>query len=117
MFAAIPLLVATRSRMTFTSASYVCLFVFFILHAIGAHYTYALVPYDRWSEAVFGSTVSEVFALGTKSLRPIRALPVWRTDAAARDRAAAAVCPCTSCMAMDHAGAIHYIAFGDLRDG
>lgn len=48
--------------MTFTSASYVCLFVFFILHAIGAHYTYALVPYDRWSEAVFGSTVSEVFA-------------------------------------------------------
>lgn len=60
VFAAIPLLVATRTRMRFTRASYVCMFVFFALHSIGAHYTYALVPYDRWWEMLTGSTVSEL---------------------------------------------------------
>lgn len=34
------------------------LFVFFMLHAVGAHYTYAEVPYDAWAQAITGHTVS-----------------------------------------------------------
>lgn len=61
MFTAIPVLVATRDRMRFSSTSYVCMFIFFVLHSIGAHYTYAMVPYDRWWGALTGSTINELF--------------------------------------------------------
>jgi putative membrane protein len=57
---AVPALVATRRRMRFSNASYICLFVFFLLHSIGAHYTYSLVPYDRWWQTLTGSTLSDV---------------------------------------------------------
>jgi putative membrane protein len=58
VLAAVPLLAITRHRMAFSNISYVCLFVFLVLHTIGAHYTYALVPYDRWWEAITGQTFS-----------------------------------------------------------
>lgn len=61
VFAAVPLLVATARRMRFSNAAYACLFVFFVLHAIGAHYTYALVPYDRWWTALTGHSLNQVF--------------------------------------------------------
>lgn len=57
----IPALVATRQRMRFSNASYVCLFVFFLLHSVGAHYTYSLVPYDRWWEMLTGSPLNDLF--------------------------------------------------------
>jgi putative membrane protein len=57
----IPILAATRQRMRFSNASYLCLFVFFLLHSIGAHYTYSLVPYDSWWEMLSGSTLNELF--------------------------------------------------------
>ena len=57
----IPALVATRQRMTFSNASYLCLFVFFLLHSVGAHYTYSLVPYDRWWELLSGNSLNELF--------------------------------------------------------
>lgn len=60
VFVAVPVLVATRHRMPFSNLSYICLFAFLLLHAIGAHYTYALVPYDRWFEVLTGSTLTEV---------------------------------------------------------
>lgn len=63
VFLALPLLVATRGYMRFTTGSYVCMFAFFVLHSIGAHYTYAMVPYDRWSEWLTGSTISDLFGL------------------------------------------------------
>jgi len=50
VFIAVPVLVLTRHHLRFSDASYVGLFVFFVLHSIGAHYTYSLVPYDRWWE-------------------------------------------------------------------
>jgi putative membrane protein len=34
----LPLLVVTRHRLRFSNPAYVCLFVFFVLHSIGAHY-------------------------------------------------------------------------------
>ena len=32
----------------FSRVSYILIFLFLCLHEIGAHYTYAEVPYDRW---------------------------------------------------------------------
>ncbi|RYE57916.1 MAG: DUF2238 domain-containing protein [Rhizobiaceae bacterium] len=57
---AVPLLILTHSRFRLSDRSYLCLFAFFTLHAIGAHYTYAFVPYDAWFEASFGRTLSDV---------------------------------------------------------
>lgn len=51
---AIPLLVLTAPRLRFSDSAYTCLFVFFVFHAIGAHYTYSLVPYDDWYRALTG---------------------------------------------------------------
>jgi putative membrane protein len=51
----------THRRFPFSRVSYVLLFVFLVLHVIGAHYTYSLVPYDAWFESVFGRTLSSVF--------------------------------------------------------
>ena len=39
------------------------LFLFLVLHEIGAHYTYSLVPYDSWVSALTGRTLSEAFGL------------------------------------------------------
>jgi len=36
------------------------IFIFMCLHEVGAHYTYAEVPYDRWSQALFGFSFNEL---------------------------------------------------------
>ena len=54
---AVPVLVVTRHRLRFSNLAYACLFVFFSLHEIGAHYTYSLVPYDQWFQSVTGSSL------------------------------------------------------------
>jgi putative membrane protein len=51
---AVPLLVWTAPRLRFSDFTYTCLFVFFLFHAVGAHYTYSLVPYDEWFQAATG---------------------------------------------------------------
>jgi len=60
VFIAVPILVLTARRLRFSNFTYTCLFVFFWLHAIGAHYTYALVPYDEWFRALTGGTLNEL---------------------------------------------------------
>ena len=45
---AVPLLVATSRRLRFSNFAYTCLFIFFVLHEIGAHYTYSEVPWREW---------------------------------------------------------------------
>ena len=55
VFVAIPLFVLTARRLRFTDLAYTCLFVFFALHAVGAHYTYSLVPYDEWWQSLGGA--------------------------------------------------------------
>jgi putative membrane protein len=47
VFAAVPLFVATITRLRFSNMAYTLLFVFLCAHEIGAHYTYSLVPYDE----------------------------------------------------------------------
>jgi putative membrane protein len=53
-------LYATYRRLTLSRVSYFLIFVFLSLHLIGAHYTYSLVPYDRWFEAISGRSLNEV---------------------------------------------------------
>jgi putative membrane protein len=46
--AAVALLWFTRKSFPLSQVSYTCIFVFMMLHALGAHYTYAKVPYQEW---------------------------------------------------------------------
>lgn len=51
---AVVLLVSTRKAFPLSRISYSCIFVFMMFHALGAHYTYALVPYQDWFPALAG---------------------------------------------------------------
>jgi len=53
-------LAATYRRFPLSRASYLMIFIFLCLHSVGAHYTYAQVPYDRWWQALTGSTLNEI---------------------------------------------------------
>lgn len=54
------LLVLTRRKLPFSRVSYTLLFVFLCLHEVGAHYTYAAVPYDPWFEGLTGRTFNSL---------------------------------------------------------
>jgi putative membrane protein len=56
-------LVVSHRWVPLTNVSYTLIFLFLCLHTIGAHYTYSLVPYDRWAAAVFGRGLNEVLGL------------------------------------------------------
>jgi putative membrane protein len=56
---ALPWLVWSYRTHPFTDAAYACLFVFLVLHQVGAHFTYAEVPYDAWAQSLFGVSVSD----------------------------------------------------------
>lgn len=58
----VPALILSFRRLTFSRVSYTLIFLFLALHAVGAHYTYAHVPYDDWSRALFGASLNQ--ALG-----------------------------------------------------
>lgn len=51
-----PVMIWLRRYVRFSSLSYLLMFVFMFLHEIGAHYTYAEVPYDEWFRQLTGST-------------------------------------------------------------
>ena len=51
---AVPLLAWSYRRLRFSNLAYASLFAFLVLHEIGAHYTYAEVPYDRWARSLAG---------------------------------------------------------------
>jgi putative membrane protein len=53
-------LLASYRRLTFSRISYTLIFLFMCLHAVGAHYTYAEVPYDAWVQALSGRTLIEL---------------------------------------------------------
>jgi putative membrane protein len=57
-------LFATRRSFPFSRVSYSLIFAFLVLHGIGAHFTYAEVPYDDWIERVTGGSLDE--ALGVE---------------------------------------------------
>lgn len=53
------LIIGTYSTFPLSRISYTLIFLFMALHEIGAHYTYAKVPYDAWWLSVFGSSLNE----------------------------------------------------------
>jgi len=60
VFVAIPLLVALHPNLPLSKISYSLIFVYLCLHEVGAHYTYAQVPYDQWFETVIGTSLNEI---------------------------------------------------------
>ena len=48
-------LILTYRRFPLSNISYTLIFIHLCLHTIGAHYTYARVPYDDWFRALFGT--------------------------------------------------------------
>ncbi len=55
VFGLVGVLAATHRRFAFSNLSHVLFFVFLVLHAVGSHYTYSLVP--------IGFSVQEIFDL------------------------------------------------------
>ncbi len=60
VFVAIPLLVALHPILPLSKISYSLIFVFLCLHEIGAHFTYAQVPYDQWFESIIGTGLNQI---------------------------------------------------------
>ncbi len=58
VFIAVPLFAWGYRRLRFSNFAYTCLFAFLVLHEIGAHYTYAEVPYDDWFRELTGRTLN-----------------------------------------------------------
>ncbi len=54
--AAAILLATTFKKFPLSRVSYTLIFIFLCLHQIGAHYTYAEVPYDRWFHDLTGQS-------------------------------------------------------------
>ncbi len=53
-------LAASYRRFVLSRLSYTLIFLFLCLHQVGAHYTYAEVPYDAWFRALTGRSLNEL---------------------------------------------------------
>lgn len=78
-------------RVPLSDASFACLVAFFLLHVLGARYIYSNVPYDEWSQNLFGIQISAVlgfernhydrlvhFFFGLLWVRPVQEICVRR---------------------------------------
>jgi putative membrane protein len=54
------LILGFHRKLLLSRVSYTMIFVFMCLHQVGAHYTYAEVPYDAWFEALTGRTFNSL---------------------------------------------------------
>lgn len=61
VFVALPLVIAVHRSLS--DRALTAVFVFLALHALGAHYTYAEVPYDAWARALSGHAISDLLGL------------------------------------------------------
>ena len=59
VFPAIAFLVGFHRKLLFSRVSYTLIFTFMCLHQVGAHYSYAEVPYDMWVENLTGGTLND----------------------------------------------------------
>jgi putative membrane protein len=50
----------TYKRFPFSRISYTLFFLFLCIHEIGAHYTYAEVPYDAWCQHLMGFSFNDL---------------------------------------------------------
>lgn len=56
----VPAAIVSHRVLPLSRISYTLIFVFLCWHEVGAHYTYAQVPYDRWFEALFGTGLNDI---------------------------------------------------------
>ncbi|MHC8286030.1 DUF2238 domain-containing protein [Pseudomonas sp. XS1P51] len=56
-------LVAVSRRFRLSAVSISLVFVFLCIHELGSHYTYSLVPYDRWCSALTGISLDKTLGL------------------------------------------------------
>lgn len=61
VFLIVPVLVATYRKLPLSKISYAALFLFLCLHEVGSHYTYAEVPYEAWTQSLFGGSLNALF--------------------------------------------------------
>lgn len=54
------LLVGFHKKLLLSRVSYTLIFIFMCLHQVGAHYSYAEVPYDAWFKSLTGHTFNEM---------------------------------------------------------
>lgn len=59
----VPMLVLSRKKLPLSRISYTAIFIFLCLHEVGAHYTYAKVPYDAWFSSLTGTTLNGLLGL------------------------------------------------------
>ena len=55
----VPALILSYRWFVFSRFSMTLIFLFLCLHEVGAHYTYAEVPYDDWITAITGWSLNE----------------------------------------------------------
>ncbi|MFC1557779.1 DUF2238 domain-containing protein [candidate division KSB1 bacterium] len=60
VFAFVILLWLSYKRFPLSRISYTLIFIFLIIHEIGAHYTYAKVPYDTWFRSITGTGLNDI---------------------------------------------------------
>ena len=58
--AAVALVAGLHHRLLLSRVSYTLIFVFMCLHAVGAHYSYAQVPYDAWFQKIAGRSFNSL---------------------------------------------------------
>ena len=59
VFVFVGAMAATWRRFPFSRVSYTLIFLFLCLHEVGSHYTYAEVPYNEWTAALFGRSLND----------------------------------------------------------
>lgn len=50
-------------KFSLSRVSYLLIFLFMCLHETGAHWTYAEVPYNEWTRALFGTSLNDMLGL------------------------------------------------------
>ncbi len=60
VFAVAAFLFGFHRKLLFSRVSYTLIFIFMCLHQVGAHYSYAEVPYDAWFHDLTGRTFNSV---------------------------------------------------------
>jgi len=77
VFISVPFIIWTYKKFRLSSISYTCIFIFMVLHAVGAHYTYAEVPLGFWLQEMFSLSRNHFdrivhFSFGLLTAYPIR---------------------------------------------
>ena len=65
---AVALLAGFYRKLLFSRVSYTLIFLFLCLHELGAHYSYAQVPYDAWFEKLTGRSFNSLVDSSLKIL-------------------------------------------------